>query len=65
MAEREGFEPPEPFGSPHFECGAIDHSATSPAAWGREPTTRTCERKPKVRLMLGQLRGKLETQLRY
>ncbi len=30
MAEREGFEPPLPFGKPHFECGAIDHSATSP-----------------------------------
>ena len=30
VAEREGFEPPEPCGSPHFECGAIDHSATSP-----------------------------------
>ena len=30
LAEREGFEPPEPFGSPHFECGAFDHSATSP-----------------------------------
>ena len=34
MAEREGFEPPEPFGSPHFECGALDHSATSPAHEG-------------------------------
>ena len=30
MAEREGFEPPGPCGPPHFECGAIDHSATSP-----------------------------------
>ena len=32
-AERAGFEPAEPFrGSPHFQCGAFDHSATSPGA---------------------------------
>ena len=30
MAEREGFEPPEPFGSTVFKTAAIDHSATSP-----------------------------------
>ena len=30
MAEREGFEPSIPEGMPHFECGAFDHSATSP-----------------------------------
>ena len=30
MAEREGFEPPVPCGTPDFESGAIDHSATSP-----------------------------------
>jgi hypothetical protein len=30
MAEREGFEPPEPCGSTDFESAAIDHSATSP-----------------------------------
>ncbi|GBL27698.1 hypothetical protein EMGBS8_16460 [Verrucomicrobiota bacterium] len=29
-AEREGFEPSEPCGSPDFKSGAIDHSATSP-----------------------------------
>ena len=31
MAEREGFEPPEPFGSMVFKTTAIDHSAISPA----------------------------------
>ena len=30
VAEGEGFEPPEPFGSPDFKAGAIDHSATLP-----------------------------------
>ncbi len=30
MAERVGFEPTEPRDSPHFECGALDHYATSP-----------------------------------
>jgi hypothetical protein len=35
MAERVGFEPTVPFDTPHFECGAIDHSATSPCA-GRQ-----------------------------
>ena len=26
----EGFEPPVPFGTPDFESGTFDHSATSP-----------------------------------
>ncbi len=30
VAEREGFEPPEPFGSMVFKTTAIDHSAISP-----------------------------------
>ena len=30
MAEGEGFEPPEPFGSTVFKTAAIDHSATPP-----------------------------------
>jgi hypothetical protein len=30
VAEREGFEPPVPCGTPDFESGAFDHSATSP-----------------------------------
>ena len=30
MAEREGFEPPVPRGTPDFESGTFDHSATSP-----------------------------------
>ena len=38
VAERVGFEPTVPCDTPHFECGAIDHSATSPGAsagsWG-------------------------------
>ena len=31
MAESEGFEPPEPFGSTVFKTAAFDHSASSPA----------------------------------
>ncbi len=31
MAEREGFEPPGPFGPTVFKTVAIDHSATSPS----------------------------------
>ena len=30
MAEREGFEPPIPFGTTVFKTAAIDHSATPP-----------------------------------
>ncbi len=30
MAEREGFEPPEPLSSTVFKTAAIDHSAISP-----------------------------------
>ena len=32
VAERGGFEPPEPLGSTVFKTAAIDHSATSPTA---------------------------------
>ena len=31
MAERAGFEPAVPCGTPDFESGTFDHSATSPA----------------------------------
>ena len=37
MAEREGFEPPDPCGSTVFKTAAFDHSATSPL--GREHTS--------------------------
>ena len=40
MAEREGFEPPEPCGSAVFKTAAIDHSATSPCSW-RKPQRNT------------------------
>ena len=30
MAERVGFEPTVPCGTQHFQCCALDHSATSP-----------------------------------
>jgi hypothetical protein len=30
LAEREGFEPPDPCGSTVFKTAAFDHSATSP-----------------------------------
>ena len=32
IAEREGFEPPEPRSSTVFKTAAIDHSAISPSA---------------------------------
>ena len=32
LAERVGFEPTVPFGTPDFESGTIDHSVTSPQA---------------------------------
>src|SRR5436305_849528 len=48
MAERVGFEPTVPFDTPHFECGAIDHSATSPAQRGRE--RRPCPTKQKTKI---------------
>ena len=30
LAEREGFEPPVPLGTPVFKTGVIDHSTISP-----------------------------------
>ena len=33
LAEKEGFEPPVPCGTPVFKTGAFDHSAISP--WQR------------------------------
>ena len=38
MAEREGFEPPGPFGPMVFKTIAIDHSATSPFTDGESFT---------------------------
>ena len=32
LAEKEGFEPPVPCGTPVFKTSAFDHSATSPTA---------------------------------
>jgi hypothetical protein len=32
IAEREGFEPPVPFGTTVFKTAAFDHSAISPGA---------------------------------
>ncbi len=41
MAEGVGFEPTEPFGSPVFKTGAIDHSTTPPVLCrGRDMTSR-------------------------
>ena len=39
MAEREGFEPPDPFESTVFKTAAFDHSATSPIY--RKPNLNT------------------------
>ena len=33
LAEREGFEPPEPLSSTVFKTAAIDHSAISPSVY--------------------------------
>ena len=33
MAEREGFEPPRPFGLTVFKTAAFNRSATSPCFW--------------------------------
>ncbi len=49
MAEREGFEPPVPFGTAVFKTAAIDHSAISPCILsrpgdGRKRTVRFRER---------------------
>ena len=33
VAEREGFEPPEPLSSTVFKTAAIDHSAISPSVY--------------------------------
>ena len=48
LAEREGFEPPGPFGPAVFKTAAIDHSATSPGApdsyaqnWGADLPEQT------------------------
>ena len=35
VAEREGFEPPVPLGTPVFKTGVIDHSTISPRGWKR------------------------------
>ena len=39
MAEREGFEPPDPRGSTVFKTAAFDRSATSPR-FGKQPLTK-------------------------
>ena len=33
VAEREGFEPPVPCGTPVFKTGVFDHSTISPYKW--------------------------------
>ncbi len=39
VAEREGFRTPGTLArTPHFECGAIDHSATSPEMTAKDET---------------------------
>ena len=44
MAEREGFEPPNPCGLPDFESGAFDHSAISPPRIIAQPRCTTTRR---------------------
>ena len=40
IAEREGFEPPEPLSSTVFKTAAIDHSAISPYFTGKNISSR-------------------------
>ena len=42
MAEREGFEPPDPCGSTVFKTAAIDHSAISPEIGGDYTIFASC-----------------------
>ena len=55
LAEREGFEPPGPFGPTVFKTAAFDHSATSPGV-GENTENRRGPRKPGSR-PCGQGRG--------
>ena len=50
MAEREGFEPPEPCGSSVFKTDAFDHSATSPRKWGIYGARREYQALPAILL---------------
>ena len=43
-AEGVGFEPTEPFGSPVFKTGAIDHSTTPPVHLRRQGYACACRR---------------------
>ena len=44
IAEREGFEPPEPLSSTVFKTAAIDHSAISPYFTGKTyPPEKRCK----------------------
>ncbi len=36
ITEREGFEPPVPFGTAVFKTAALNHSATSPVMFDRK-----------------------------
>ena len=42
-AEREGFEPPEPFSSTVFKTAAIDHSAIFPKPFGSHFSEKRCK----------------------
>jgi hypothetical protein len=48
VAEREGFEPPEPYGSTVFKTAAFDRSATSPLGVKQSPTAIRLMREPTV-----------------
>ena len=43
-AEREGFEPPVPLGTPVFKTGVIDHSTISPNAFERCSFSKAMQR---------------------
>ena len=46
-AEREGFEPPEPFSSTVFKTAVIDHSTISPRTFRWDVSQTDCKGKQK------------------
>ena len=50
LAEGEGFEPPEPCGSPVFKTGSLNHSDTPPKSTGSSIGEGAARFKPSVRV---------------
>ena len=65
IAEREGFEPPEPFSSTVFKTAVIDHSTTSPIPSGHWFVMKDCKSKEKIRKSQILLKNLAENIWRY